>query len=103
METQSSAFEDSIIADDKGTSAEESTPKVDDIEQQTYLNGNLKAEGSDSQNSEHSEEAADTVGSFIGRIYHAIRTGRLYAPVMAAMQDSSREAWGASGATLYIS
>ena len=95
METLSSAFEDSIIADDKGTSAEESTLKVDNIKQQTCLNGNFKAEGSDSQNSEHSEEASDTVGSFIGRIHHAIRTGRLYAPVMAAMQDSSREAQGA--------
>ena len=95
MEIQSSAFEDSIIADDKGTSAEESTTKVHNIVQQTCLNGNLKAEGSNSQNFDHSEEAADTVGAFIGRIHHAIRTGRLYAPVMAAMQDSSREAQGA--------
>ena len=79
METQSSAFEDPIIADDKGPCS----------------NGVLKAEGSRSQKSDHSEDAADTVGSFIGRIHHAIRTGRLFAPVMAAMQDSSREAWGA--------
>lgn len=41
METQSSAFEESIIADDKGTSAEASTPQVDNIVQQTCLNGHL--------------------------------------------------------------
>lgn len=96
METQSSAFEDPSIADDKGTSAEDSTPKVDNFVPQTCLNGNLKAAGRDSQNSDHPEEAASTVGSFIGTIHHAIRTGRLFAPVMAAMQDSSREAWGAT-------
>ena len=96
METPSSAFEDPNIAADKGSSAEESTPEVDNIVPQTCLNGNFKAEGRDSHNSDHPEEAAGTVGSFIGRIHHAIRTGRLFAPVMAAMQDASREAWGAT-------
>ena len=89
--SQQVAREDSIIAVDKGTSGEESTPKVDNIVQQTCPNGILKAEESDSQNSDHSEEAADTVGSFIGRINQAIRTGRLFVPVMASMQESSRE------------
>ena len=93
--SQQVASEDLIIADNKGTSSEEPNPKVEHIVQQTCQGGILKAEESDSQNSDHSEEAADTVGSFIGRIHHAIRTGRLFVPVTASMQDSSREAWGA--------
>ena len=68
METQPSAFEDSIIEDDKGHLCRSVAPQVDNIVQQTCLNGHLRAEGSDSQKFDHSEEAADTVGSFIGRI-----------------------------------
>ena len=92
---QQVASEDSIIADNKGTPSEEPTPKVEHIVQQTCRGGVLKAEESDGQNSDHSEEAADTVGSFIGRTFRAIRTGRLFVPVMVSMQDSSREAWSA--------
>ena len=90
-DSQQVVREDSIVTDDKGTSGEASTPKVDDVVQQTCANGILKTQENDSQKSDYSEKSTDTVGSFIGRIYQAIRTGRLFIPVMASMYDPSRE------------
>lgn len=44
-----------------------------------------------------------TLGSFIGRIHHAIRNGRLFVPVMACLQDSLEGASGMGSATKNMS